>query len=254
MCGEVHLPHKLAEEAGLYRELRDPVRRMKNIKGMFVTNTLKNLMLAAVATASATNPDFGSLHTSYSTTGANEHSTAGGSPVYSRVAFTWSAPASGETHLVATLPSFNMPSGRTAEWVGAWDTVTAGTFLLMQPLGAQTLRPAMMELAADLTNNDIFCDSHGYVLDNRVVFWSASGLALPTGLTTGVTYWVISTGLTTDSFRVSTTQGGAAVDITDPGTLTPFGFFVQRSIPQTSVTQDVVNIASLSFDIGALGL
>ena len=111
-----------------------------------------------------------------------------------------------------------------------------------------------MTEAADITANDIFCDSHGYVLDNRVVFWSASGLALPTGLSTGTIYWVISTGLTTDSFRVSTTQGGSAVDITDPGTLTPFGFFVQRCIPQTTVTQDTISLASASIDIGALGL
>lgn len=252
-CGSVHLPHEMAGEAGLYRQLRDPVRRIKSIEDIFVTNTLKNLMLTAVATASATNPDFASLHTSYSTTGANEHSTSGGSPVYSRVAVTWSAPATGETHMVATLPSINMPAGRTAEFLGLWDAVSAGNFLAMQGLGAQTLKPAMAE-AADITANDIFCDSHGYVLDNRVIFWSASGLALPTGLTTGVTYWVISTGLATDSFRVSTTQGGAAVDITDPTTLTPFGFFVQRTIPQTSVSQDVVNVASFSFDLGALGL
>lgn len=219
---------------------------------MFMTNTLKNLMLAAIATASATNPDFGSLHTAYSTTGTNE--VTGGSPAYARVALTWSAAASGETHLVATLPSWNVPTGTTVAFWGGWDASTAGNFLFMQPLGAQTLKPAMVETATDITNNDIFCDSHGYVADNRVIFWSSSGLALPTGLTTGTIYWVISTGLATDSFRVSTTQGGSAVDITDPSTLTPFGFFVQRCIPQTTVTQDVISLASASIDIGALGL
>ena len=39
----------------------------------------------------------------------------------------------------------------------------------------------------------------------------------PTGLTAGTLYFVIATGLTTDAFRVSTTQGGAALDITGNG-------------------------------------
>lgn len=252
-CGSVHLPHKMMMERERRRQewLGVPVeaQRHKDIKAMFMTNTLKNLMLAAIATASATNPDFGSLHTAYSTTGANE--VTGGSPAYARVALTWSTPASGETHLVATLPSWNVPTGTTVGFWGGWDASTSGNFLFMQPLGAQTLKDAMVETATDLTNNDIFCDSHGYVADNRVVFWSASGVALVTGLTTGTIYWVISTGLTTDSFRVSTTQGGAAVDLT---TDQPIGMFVQRCIPQTTVTQDVISLASASIDIGALGL
>lgn len=36
--------------------------------------------------------------------------------------------------------------------------------------------------------------------------------ALPTGLSTSTTYYVISTGLTADTFRVSTSVGGAAVN------------------------------------------
>lgn len=218
---------------------------------MFMTNTLKNLMLAAVATPSATNPDFGALHTAYSITGGNEVS--GGTPSYARTAMTWSAPSAGETHLIGTLPSWNVPAGFTVGWWSAWDQNVGGNFLFMQPLGAQSLKPAMSE-AADISANDIFCDTHGYLADNRVVFWSSSGLALPQNLNTGTIYWVIATGLTTDSFRVSLTQGGAAVDLVDPSTLTPFGFFVQRCVPQTTVSQDVVSITSASIDIGALGL
>lgn len=216
---------------------------------MFVTNTLKNLMLGPVATASATNPDFGSLHTAYSTTGANE--VTGGSPAYARKALTWGSPASGSTPLAATLPSWDVPTGTTVGWWGGWDAVTAGNFLFMQALGGQTYKGSMVETSTDLTNNDIFSDSHGYVADNRVVFWSMSGIALVSPLATGTIYWVIATGLATDSFRVSTTQGGSAVDlVTDQ----PIAMFVQRCIPQTTVTQDVISLASASFDIGALGL
>lgn len=248
----IHLPWPRACPCGtVHRAPVDPdlARMLRPYDGMFMTNTLKNLMLAAVATASATNPDFGSLHTAYSTTGANE--VTGGSPAYARVALTWAAPASGATALAATLPSWNVPTGTTVGWWGGWDAVTAGNFLFMQPLGGQSLKMASVETATDLTNNDIFSDAHGYVADNRVVFWSGSGVALPTGLTTGTIYWVIATGLATDSFRVSTTQGGSAVDIT---TDAPTAFFVQRCIPQTTVTQDIISLASASIDLGALGL
>lgn len=70
---------------------------------------------------------------------------------------------------------------------------------------------------AELTNNDVIVPAHGYVANDRVVFYASMGSALPTGLTEGTVYHVISTGLATDSFRVSTSQGGSAVDITAAG-------------------------------------
>jgi len=71
--------------------------------------------------------------------------------------------------------------------------------------------------AADLTNNDVTLPSHGLVADDRVAFFTIDGVSLPTGITAGTVYWVISTGLSTDTFRVSTTQGGGALDITAVG-------------------------------------
>lgn len=103
----------------------------------------------------------------------------------------------------------------------------------------------MIETSADLTNNDIFSRAHGYTADQRVAFWPTSNGALVTGLTIGTVYWVISTGLTTDSFRVSATQGGAAVDLT---TDSPIAMFVQRGIPQTTVTQDVLTFGTTQID------
>lgn len=52
--------------------------------------------------------------------------------------------------------------------------------------------------------------AHGLVANDTVVF--ATTGALPTGLTAGTTYYVISTGLTADAFEVSTSEGGAAVN------------------------------------------
>jgi Flp pilus assembly protein TadG len=52
--------------------------------------------------------------------------------------------------------------------------------------------------------------SHRLVANDRVMF-STSG-ALPTGLNSTTQYYVLSTGLTANSFRVSTSQGGSAIN------------------------------------------
>jgi hypothetical protein len=50
-----------------------------------------------------------------------------------------------------------------------------------------------------------------------VAFYPAFGSSLPAGITEGTLYWVLSTGLTVDFFKISTTQGGGEVDITGVG-------------------------------------
>jgi len=62
--------------------------------------------------------------------------------------------------------------------------------------------------------------AHGQVAGNRIVFTTTG--ALPTGLTSGTPYYVISAGLTANSFEVSATVGGAVVNTsgTQSGTQT----------------------------------
>jgi hypothetical protein len=211
---------------------------------VFLSNTSKNAMLDAVDEGAAGfGWKFGSLHTAYSTTGTNE--VTGGSPAYARKALTWGAAASGAKALTATFPVFDIPASTTIAWFGLFDASTAGNFGGMAPLGGGPLLNAMVEVAADITNNDIFSKAHGLVADNRVVFWGT----LPTGLTVGTIYWVISTGITTDSFRVSTTQAGSAVDIT--GTQ-PFGFFAQKCVPETFGAQGTYTVNSGTVDLAAV--
>ena len=57
--------------------------------------------------------------------------------------------------------------------------------------------------------------AHGLVANTQVVF-ATSGV-LPTGLTAGTHYYVISTGLVTDAFEVSATTGGAAINTSSDG-------------------------------------
>lgn len=242
----IHLPWPRACPCGMVH--RDPIarnlaRQLRPYDDLFLTTTLKNLMLGAVATASATNPDFGSLHTAYSTTGTNE--VTGGSPAYARKALTWAAPSGGAVALAATFPVWDVPAATTIGWWGGWDAVTTGTFLYMLPLGGGALKNAMVEVAADITNNDIFVKAHGYVADTRVVFWGT----LPTGLSVGTIYYVIATGLTTDSFRVATTSGGTVIDLT--GTQ-PFGFFSQSCVPETFGAQGTYTLSSASLDLAAV--
>lgn len=53
-------------------------------------------------------------------------------------------------------------------------------------------------------------NNHGFNANDQITF-STTG-ALPTGLTAGTTYYVISAGLTANTFEVSTSQGGSAVN------------------------------------------
>lgn len=57
--------------------------------------------------------------------------------------------------------------------------------------------------------------AHGFVANDPVAFSTTS--ALPTGLTVGTVYYVLSTGLTADAFRVSLTPGGSAINTSGAG-------------------------------------
>jgi len=57
--------------------------------------------------------------------------------------------------------------------------------------------------------------AHGLTAGTMVAFTTTG--ALPTGLTAGTTYYVIAAGLATDTFRVSATAGGAAINTSSAG-------------------------------------
>jgi microcystin-dependent protein len=72
---------------------------------------------------------------------------------------------------------------------------------------------------ADDTTDTITATSHG-LNNNDVVLFSNSGGTLPGGLSSNTIYYVVSA--TTDTFKVSTSQGGSAVDITSVGSGTHY--------------------------------
>lgn len=60
------------------------------------------------------------------------------------------------------------------------------------------------------TPGEITLNSHGFSTGWNVVF-STDG-TLPTGITAGTVYWVIADSMTANTFRISATKGGSAID------------------------------------------
>ena len=178
-----------------------------------ITDACKNAMLdSAVAGALKTTPHL-SLHTGFPPAGGNE--VAGGAPAYARQPFTWAAPGGGAM-AIAAAETFDIPAATTVRAVATYDALTSGTQKAWSPVGASARRAFSVD-SAGVTNNDIFSPAHGLAANDRVLFWATIGAAIPTGLAEDTEYFVIATGLTTDAFRVSATQGGAAIDITAIG-------------------------------------
>lgn len=144
---------------------------------------------------------------------AAELTTAGG---YAPQAINFSAPTNG---VFPNSAAVNFPAGTTlssaafsgaAAFMGIRDSATpnGGNLLWYGPCISSTpqdfvAKPSLFQAPA-----------HGFVANDLVVFW---GDSLPAGLTQGTRYYVISTGLTTDAFAVSTTQGGSSITLTGNG-------------------------------------
>ena len=56
---------------------------------------------------------------------------------------------------------------------------------------------------------------HGLSVGDRVCFYPTDGSSLPTGVTAGTVYWVVS--VSGDTYTVSTTSGGASITVSASG-------------------------------------
>lgn len=128
-----------------------------------------------------------------------------------RVAGTYAAAASKSVALTGTVSITNCPAVTVVAF-SVWDAVSAGNMLW-----AGWLSGAPKAFTGEETAEDLTCPNHGFVADDRVVFYDDGVGTLPTGVSEGTLYYVISAGLTTHAFRVSTTQGGSAINITAKG-------------------------------------
>lgn len=163
---------------------------------MFITDATMNGALDNILPSGANNVQL-SLHNGYSATGANL--------IGNKTNSNFSA-ASGRQKALSAAVDIAVPSADTVRWIGAWDS-TGATFKGMVPNGGSA-----MTFQVDVTNNRVMVEGHGLSNDQKVAFF---GAAAPGGLTAGVVYWVVGvTAGDPDYFQVSSTQGGAAIDIT----------------------------------------
>jgi hypothetical protein len=213
-----------------------------------VTNTLpdttKNAMLNSAASGGlVTSATHLALFTGFPPTiGSNE--VTGGSPAYARKPATWTATAAAGAIVPATgtPATFDVPA-TTVRAVAAVTALTAGSIIAWTPAGASARRACSVD-AAGVTANDVTSAAHGLVAGNSVLFWAAVGASLPTGLAEDVEYFVIATGLATDTFRVSTTLGGSAVDITAIG-----DGDVQKFTPEVSAAQATYQVTQMTVSL-----
>ncbi len=76
-----------------------------------------------------------------------------------------------------------------------------------------------------------------------VLVYNNGGGSSATGLTSGTTYYVISSGLTANAFKVSATDGGSAVDITGTGNNAQY-FEIQASTNQATAISSLGDSAT----------
>lgn len=121
----------------------------------------------------------------------------------------WSAPAgSGTTNSGTVTFPVATPSAQGRVYsLGIWDASTAGNIKHVLPLVTGSYKNFE---AVDTAAGNITTYSHGFSANDVVRFFPVGG-TLPTGISVDTQYFVISAGLTTDVFRVATTQGGSAV-------------------------------------------
>ena len=163
----------------------------------------------------------------------------GGSPAYARQAVTWGAASSGQKSNSGSL-TFDVPAG------------TYGFFLLMNastgntsnykgyiPFGGSSALKGFFSVDTTLTNDALLSVSHGMSDGDRVMLFNVFAETLPTGVSEGTIYYVVSS--TSNSFKVSTTSGGSAVDITATGG--GEGYW-QRVVPETFGAQGQITVAS----------
>lgn len=166
---------------------------------------------------------------------------------YARQAVTWAAAASGQRASSGDL-TFPVPAGTYSDFL-FMSAVTAGTYYGYAPINGSSKQFGVVPDSTAATADLIYSPAHGLAAGDQVRVFNVFSLSLPastaSALAEDVRYYVISTGLTTDAFKLSTSAGGSAVDLTGVGEL-----FWQKVIPETfaSAGQIVITSGSLVLD------
>jgi hypothetical protein len=174
---------------------------------------------------------YGSLHTAYSASGANE--VTGGSPAYARQALTWGSAASNSMALTGTY-TWNVPGSTTVYWVGFWDAVTSGNFQGMAPAG----NASAYAFTVPSSTSTFTAPGSAYSSNQQVVIVPTGGSTTPGGITVGTVYYVKSPS--GDTFQLSASAGpGSAVSISADGS-----GLIQVITPEAFGSQGVFTLSS----------
>lgn len=183
-------------------------------------------------------------------TGATAAATeaTGGSPAYARQAVTWAAASGGLKSNSGSL-TFDVPPG-TYAFLTLWNASTGNTgtqYRGWAPINGSV--KGFFSVDTTLTNDALFSVAHGLADGDRVILFNVFSESLPTGLTEGAVYYVVNS--TTNSFKVSNSSGGAAVDITAVGG--GEGYF-QKVIPEVFASQGQITVAVGQIVLDATGI
>lgn len=169
-------------------------------------------------------------------TNANSGEATGGSPVYARQAVTWAAATSGQKSNSGSL-TFDVPAG-TYGFFTFYNASTGNTNNYRGYAPINSSARGFFSVDTTLTNDQLLSVGHGLADNDRVMLFNVFAETLPTGVSEGTIYHVVSSA--TNTFKVSATQGGAAVDITAVGG--GEGFW-QKLIPETFGAQGQITVA-----------
>lgn len=171
----------------------------------------------------------------------------GGSPAYARQAVTWGAAASGAKTNSGAL-TFDVPAGSYG-YLLFFNASTGNTnnYLGYAPINGTV--KGFFSVDTTLTNDQLFSVAHGLSDTDRVQLYNVFSESLPTGLSEGTIYYVVSSA--TNTFKVSLTSGGAAVDIT--AVAGGEGYF-QKVIPETFASQGQITVAIGALTLDATGI
>lgn len=198
---------------------------------------ITHIGIATLATAPPTDTTPG-----VSTNAAATEAT-GGSPAYARQAVVWGAASSGVKSNTGAL-THDVPAG-TYGFYTYWNASSGNTsnFRGFSVFGGASPKVGFGTVdSADVTANTITSNGHGLVNTDRVILYNVVGETIPAGITEGGAYFVV--GSTTDTFQISLTSGGAAVDLTGQGEV-----YFEKVVPEVFASQGQITTA-----IGALTL
>ena len=141
----------------------------------------------------------------------------------------------------------------------AWINIPSGSVLKINLEGdginttrfVPTYAPVTISIATPAV---VTLNNHGLTAGYPVIF-STTG-ALPTGITAGTVYYVISTGLTTNSFEISTSVGGAAVNTSgsQSGTQSAIGKNFLTVAGNESVVRNLMIVPNATMPAGGDGI